>query len=406
MQIPENKLPFYDFFDILRKSGDFSLGIEEYYALIEALQGGFGLNKQQGTIDKDKLLEVCKLLWLKPNHSPYEFETLFNEFIAKIGRKQQTQPKNNDNPTPNEDSNKNPSGNKNPDVDNSQGDKNAQSIDNQKNKTEPDNKTSQQTPQPKNEKTDSEPQAVKISSENASGENASTAGTEKDKNRRFVFTENYFPISKRYISNLWDFLPSASIQSGYNKIDIQQTIQQYAQQGYLTELCFEKQKQIAEGILLLSDHQGSMIAFEQLSDLIDDTLNETFGDNKNADFLFSRYYFYNLLQDYIYTNQAHTKYISTENFIKKHQQQRTAIIIVSDAGAARGSNSGGRVRATIKFLFKLNKISNKIVWLNPMPEDRWTDTSAERIARFVPMISVEQYKLHKVIDLFKGKNTR
>ena len=74
------ELPLYDFFDALRKNG-FSMGIAEYYGLLDALHLGYGINTSNGAWNQAELLEVCRLLWLKPNQSKYLFESTFNEFF-------------------------------------------------------------------------------------------------------------------------------------------------------------------------------------------------------------------------------------------------------------------------------------------------------------------------------------
>ncbi|NJO03968.1 MAG: hypothetical protein HC880_21870 [Bacteroidia bacterium] len=118
----------------------------------------------------------------------------------------------------------------------------------------------------------------------------------------------------------------------------------------------------------------------------------------------ARYYFYNVPQEYGYRNPSHTQYEETARIISRLNPQDSAVIIISDAGAARGSNSDARFKATLRFIVRLKKATQKIVWLNPLPEYRWEKTTAWRIARFVPMFSLtDQHPLQQAINKLRGK---
>ena len=71
-------LPFYKLFDTFRRAG-YPLGIAEYEALIKLLSGVGTYIATETVIGKEELLELCKILWLKPNQVPYVFEDIFNE---------------------------------------------------------------------------------------------------------------------------------------------------------------------------------------------------------------------------------------------------------------------------------------------------------------------------------------
>ena len=151
-----------------------------------------------------------------------------------------------------------------------------------------------------------------------------------------------------------------------------------------------------------------MIAFETLNELLVETLQAAFPHSKSEKSKVTRYYFYNVPQDHVYKNASHTKYITLQELLRLHQNQRVAIVIISDAGAARGSNSDARVRATIRALFQLKKMTRKIVWLNPMPRtpsthNRWSNTSAARIANFVQMFDTSLHDLQQAALFIKGK---
>jgi uncharacterized protein with von Willebrand factor type A (vWA) domain len=82
---------------------------------------------------------------------------------------------------------------------------------------------------------------------------------------------------------------------------------------------------------------------------------------------------------------------------------RPGIIIFSDAGAARGLYNQQRVNWTYYFLTRLRRVARQITWLNPMPANRWTNTTAAAIATFVPMFAVDQQGLQRAVGVLRGQ---
>jgi uncharacterized protein with von Willebrand factor type A (vWA) domain len=122
--------------------------------------------------------------------------------------------------------------------------------------------------------------------------------------------------------------------------------------------------------------------------------------------LVNRFYFYNTIDEYCYENQSHTKCLTFQKVIDEYKAANTAIIIFSDAGAARITNSTERFKKTIRFLIRLKKVSSKVIWINPIPniDDRWTLSTAGRIAKFVPMVSMHSRNdIENAVDILKGK---
>ncbi|WP_414579694.1 hypothetical protein [Anabaena sp. CCY 9402-a] len=70
--------------------------------------------------------------------------------------------------------------------------------------------------------------------------------------------------------------------------------------------------------------------------------------------------------------------------------RRTAVLIFSDAGAARGGYSEERYELTREFITQLQHHVRYIAWLNPMPRKRWFGTTAGEIAHLVPMFEVSR----------------
>ena len=78
------------------------------------------------------------------------------------------------------------------------------------------------------------------------------------------------------------------------------------------------------------------------------------------------------------------------------------MLLVSDAGAARGDYDEQRVEDTKKFLEKLHQYTYLYAWINPLPHSRWKGTTAEDIACFVPMYSLNRDGLNDAINILRG----
>jgi uncharacterized protein len=52
---------------------------------------------------------------------------------------------------------------------------------------------------------------------------------------------------------------------------------------------------------------------------------------------------------------------------------------VSDAGAAIGTQNEDRIKGTVAFLERWLACVRQILWINPVPEVRWTGTPATEI---------------------------
>jgi hypothetical protein len=84
----------------------------------------------------------------------------------------------------------------------------------------------------------------------------------------------------------------------------------------------------------------------------------------------------------------------------------TGVVVLSDAGAARGRLDAVRTLAAVAFARGLRTGGHRVVWLNPMPPSSWTGTSAGQLARHVPMLPLTGPGLHRAVDVLRGRPMR
>lgn len=79
------------------------------------------------------------------------------------------------------------------------------------------------------------------------------------------------------------------------------------------------------------------------------------------------------------------------------------MLIISDGGADRRFYDRERVEATGAMLEVLRSFVQHIAWLNPVPESLWRHTSAEGIARAVPMFALSREELNRGMQVLRGR---
>jgi len=82
-----------------------------------------------------------------------------------------------------------------------------------------------------------------------------------------------------------------------------------------------------------------------------------------------------------------------------------SVVIMSDAGAARGHYDTQRLLNTIAFLKALRLYTLQYVWLNPLPKNYryWKNSTAEQIARHVSMFSIDRDGMYRAVNVLQGQ---
>jgi len=380
-------IPYYQIFNAFRSNG-YPIGIPEYTALLDLIAGVGNYTPTENIISRNELLELCKLLWLKPDQVPFLFEALFNECYAKLFNETLIPHTQEQVITNDEDLNKKKITNvsKTPDL---------PIID----LTEFED---QSTPLPVSDGEKREYFRIVIGSQTAD-KTSFRQPRAGDTDRKFLFSDRNFPVSRRNIYQLFSKVPEKKLTQASHNVDIQATLNSIAQNGFLKEIVFRRENEVVNQLLILHDRQGSMVAFEKLSTLLSAAITELFNDVARKRKQVLDYYFQNVVNEFIYLNTSSTKFQKVNDFINDFKGKKVSLIIISDAGAARGGNSDLRVKNTIRMLMKFQNITTKIVWLNPLPAARWENTSAFRIAKFVPMFEIDYNGLSNAVELLRGK---
>lgn len=379
------ELPLYSFFKALQAYDKLlqhrALGTDVYLELLEALGQGYGL------LDRNELYFICKAFLFKPYHTEDQFKLLFDDYISTL------QSENSDVEV--NDNKKNVSGEK--DDDNAI-EPQVDEIDKTKDVDKKDRDSIPKTK--KEEKVTGNKQetqkTISLTFKPVRSANSQYLDTdiEEIKNdiyaKRFRLRGSYSSVSPRRVEQGFRSLRVEDDRTVRKRLDLRGTIERVSQKGYLDKLIYEKVTKSKTNIVLLIDQGGSMIAFFHLVNTLIEKAKIVSAKQPKI------YFFKNYPYQKLYTNSEHTDSIDFKTFADKN---RDPVIILSDAGAARGRYDEKRIKGTDDFLKEL-KHSSK-VWLNPMPKKRWANNSASYIAELVDMFEATDITFAQAIKTFK-----
>ncbi len=216
----------------------------------------------------------------------------------------------------------------------------------------------------------------------------------------FILTKEFFPVTQRQMKQMWRYLRRPVREGKATELDVEATINHIGNQGILLEPVLIPPRMNRAELLLLIDQDGSMVPFHALSQRLAETALR--GGRLGRTGI---YYFHNCPVEYLYRDSYHQQGELVSDIVTHIYSKRTAVLIFSDAGAARGGYSEERYKLTQEFLTHLRQKVRHIAWLNPMPKKRWFGTTAGEISNLVPMFEVSRPGLQDAISVLRGRPT-
>jgi len=378
-------------FKELRKWG-LPLGVEEYMLAVEALQAGFGIG------DRNSLERLCCTLWTKSETEARLLKRLLDEIIKRMPveiskstspKLPQTQQKTSQKSQPQTSS-------KEPKKSATYSTTSPVSETSEQSSTitpleQPEQPVSKPTSPPEIPLDIDEPEQV-IQAMRQSGFNSLEMSYYRPNS-----IDEYLPVTPRQIKQSWRFLRCRVREGSLEELDVEGTVEKICREGVLLQPVMMPSYKNRSKLVLLLDQDGSMVPFHHLSRQLIDKAQQ--GGNITQ---IGVYYFYNYPEKYLYTDPNRLKHQLVTSILES-MDSRTGVLIVSDAGAARGNFNKDRVEYTVKFLKQLEQSVSYYTWLNPMPNDSWQNTTAGAIASFVPMFEMSREGLNAAINTLRGR---
>ena len=337
----------------LRK--DLALGVGELLAAYRAVEGGFGAEGQEA------LREVARLLWCHSLDVADDFDQAFNEVLAQTAR-----------PTPA-----------------------TQPV-------MPDPPVDKPPPLPK-----PPVQPVNIPPPVAPSQPVAEPAplpvktpTRPVRDIQGPELRAYWPLSRRSMVYAWRYLRRTVKEGPRDVLNVAATVEQTARIGFFFCPVYDRRLMNKNHLVLLIDQGGSMVPFHRFTrDLVETACDGQKSQIQQVDVA----YFQNVPPDHVFCD-PHLMLPTPLGNLLALIDIDTSVLIVSDAGAARGHRRNERIRATAEFLAVVKRRTTQLAWLNPMPQARWAGTSAQFIARLAPMFQMDNEGFGNAIAALRGQS--
>ena len=200
----------------------------------------------------------------------------------------------------------------------------------------------------------------------------------------------YFPASSKAVFSCLSKLVKPFPKK---RFDVDATIQRLMDNGgKLIEYCYSDNKiqQRQRKMCMMVDQSRSMRPFRVYTQRIINVAKQINCVSKN-----SIVFFENTPDIWIYTDESMRK----EKYLKQFLQDNsgTKMILISDAGYARGDDNEYRLKMTRSFYNKLKAYNIKAIWINPLPRTRWFAIGMIQVDDIVPMVEMSEPDLQKAV---------
>ena len=222
-----------------------------------------------------------------------------------------------------------------------------------------------------------------------------------EKEVSFLFTDHkHFPFSIRKNHQELRRLKQQVRPSPTDEININATIDNIVQQGFFYEFIWEQEKISKQKFILLHDHSTEMIPFQPqlmgFMQLLKDNTRFTSVEN----YYFTRFPIGEENNYRLFTNKSHTV-AKQLNEIFGVTKNESVIFILSDGGSIKKDDDLNRTVVMRSFIKQLFNYSARVLWLNPLPEDKWKGINAAFLSQLIPMFPMHDKGIKKAIEHLK-----
>jgi hypothetical protein len=357
----ETSFPLLELFRELVRQGA-PLGARDYLDAVKALRLGFGLHT------REQLQGLCEKLWVRNECDRRRITLLFE----KIGR-------------PAIETVREVLGGEKPEEkpdDTSRADGDA-------------SKSVGQHPEPKVERPGKVP--VRFVSQHQPGISLPQAQVVHTPGEVFILTAELV-VQVRALTIAWRRLRQVKRYGPRTELDIDATIARQCEQLLLTEPVLVPARRNQLSLVVLIDVSPSMLPWRSFNDALLESL-------RHSQLRSSMVYYFHNVPDALYEDLALSREVVLAEAIAP--MKASHLILISDAGAARGHRNRTRLSDTRDVIKKVSSPWRPTVWLNPTPRSRWSGTTAGAIAKTPQLRSFEltEDQLIEAVDVLRGKQT-
>ncbi|MFC5004332.1 VWA domain-containing protein [Dactylosporangium cerinum] len=243
----------------------------------------------------------------------------------------------------------------------------------------------------------------------------------------FLVLRPQYPVSEREVAQIWRRLRRPVRQGPPTELDLDATLDRYARTGVVTSPVLVPPRANTARLLLLVDRDGSMTPYHGLVDHVVSSIvragrldaitvayfRNTPGRSLDRSALAALPGTVTAELDPIldripalgtgrvYRDPAMLTPWPVADLLDA-VTGGSAVVVISDAGALRGSFVMTRLFDTVALLLAVVARGAAVAWLNPVDADRWPDTTAGQIARHVPMYPLTRDGMYGAVDALRG----
>lgn len=202
-------------------------------------------------------------------------------------------------------------------------------------------------------------------------------------------------VSPRDLAVLWRRYRRSTRHGPRTELDLAATLRERCRRGLLCQPVCRPRRSNSARLLILADASPSMDPWRPFLATLAESL--PLGRLAQA----GLHYFNNLPRRQLFTTPGLARPAERDEILRRHAG--AGLLLVSDAGSARGVLNRRRALQTAAFLEEARRFFPAAVWLNPMPQSRWAGTTAGLIADGpVRMLPLDATHLLRAIDILRG----
>jgi hypothetical protein len=237
-----------------------------------------------------------------------------------------------------------------------------------------------------------------------------------------------YPLTTREVAQAWRHLRRPMRSGPAIELDIAATIRERGHHGVATPPVLVPRRRNALRLLVLTDRHGSMtpfhgyvdhlvgairdagrvdtvrqVYFHDLPSTLDDkSALEQMDDPFRPDLDGVLGLIPPLCGGLVYDDASLTRPARLDRIIG-NLTPAIAVLVISDAGAARHQFDIVRLLDSVAMIKALRPGGGGIAWLNPAPAAWWPQTTAGQLRRYLPMFEFSRRGLGQAVDTLKGR---
>jgi uncharacterized protein with von Willebrand factor type A (vWA) domain len=206
-------------------------------------------------------------------------------------------------------------------------------------------------------------------------------------------------VTRRQMKQRWRYLRHMVRCGPSVELDVPATLRRLADEGMLRDAVLKPRRTNRASAIFLIDSGGSMVPFHGLSQQFLEAVRSGGG------LASCKIYYFHDSPEAPAQEPGGKAPISIDTLLPQLTRD-TAVLILGDSGAARRSTDITRVVRSLVFADRVRTRTRRVVWINPLPRERWPGTSAELVAAGVPMFELSHAGLEQAIDVLRGRPRR